>query len=54
MNIIQHVSHWNYRQLALLASIVLAGDKGIGNVVEDYGAAMLVVADDGKAIVFTP
>jgi hypothetical protein len=54
MNIIQHVSHWNYRELALYASAVLAADKGIASDIEDFGACLLLVASDGKAIVFTP
>jgi len=54
MNIIQHVAHWNYRQLALYASAVLAADKGIASDIEDFGNCLLLVTVDGKAIVFTP
>jgi hypothetical protein len=53
MKIINHVAHWNYRELAVFFSAVLAADKGIASQIEDFGAALLVVADDGKAVVFT-
>ncbi len=51
--IVNHVSHWNFKQLALLFSAILAADKGVASEIEDFGAALLVVADNGKAVAFT-
>jgi len=50
--IIHHVCHWNYRQLALLFSACLSVDKGVANDIEDFGAVLLVVASNGKTVLF--
>ena len=39
---------------ALAFGAILAVDKGVGNIVEPYAGGFLMLAEDGKAILFLP
>ena len=52
MIVIQTVEASDPHNAALVAGIILAGDKGVGNRVEETSDGWLMIADDDRAILF--
>ena len=52
MTVIQTVETTDPHNAALVAGIILAGDKGVGNRVEETSDGWLMIADDDRAILF--